>query len=152
MPHPIGIIHGRFQVLHNDHLKYLLAGKALCDHLVVGITNPDPTLTTLEPSNPERSQPENNPLTYYERCRMVHAALTESGVAKESFTVVPMPITHPELLRNYIPCDGVCYLTIYDEWGREKEARLAALGLKTHVMWNKPAQEKALAPRKSAPP
>lgn len=23
----VGVIHGRFQVLHNDHLKYLLAGK-----------------------------------------------------------------------------------------------------------------------------
>jgi len=40
-----GVIHGRFQVLHNDHLKYLMEGMALCDHLVVGITNPDPILT-----------------------------------------------------------------------------------------------------------
>ena len=40
-----GVINGRLQVLHNDHLKYLLAGKKRCDHLVVGITNPDPTLT-----------------------------------------------------------------------------------------------------------
>lgn len=40
-----GVIHGRFQLLHNDHLKYLLAGKARCEHLVVGITNPDPCLT-----------------------------------------------------------------------------------------------------------
>ena len=44
----VGVIvseHGRFQVLHNDHFKYLMAGKAQCRHLVVGITNPDPTLT-----------------------------------------------------------------------------------------------------------
>jgi nicotinamide-nucleotide adenylyltransferase len=39
----LGVIHGRFQVLHNDHLRYILAGKELCRHLVVGITNPDPT-------------------------------------------------------------------------------------------------------------
>ena len=39
-----GIIHGRFQILHNDHVKYLLAGKQFCRHLVVGITNPDPTV------------------------------------------------------------------------------------------------------------
>jgi glycerol-3-phosphate cytidylyltransferase-like family protein len=31
----VGVIHGRFQVLHNDHLKYLLLGKALFKHLVV---------------------------------------------------------------------------------------------------------------------
>ena len=42
----IGVIHGRFQVPHNDHLRYLLAGKALCRHLVVGLTNPDPSLPT----------------------------------------------------------------------------------------------------------
>ncbi len=39
-----GVIHGRFQILHNDHMRYLLAGKERCEHLVVGITNPDPTL------------------------------------------------------------------------------------------------------------
>jgi len=39
-----GVVHGRFQVLHNDHVKYLLAGKARCRHLVVGITNPDSPL------------------------------------------------------------------------------------------------------------
>ena len=31
-----GVIHGRFQVLSNDHLCYLLAGKARCCHLIVG--------------------------------------------------------------------------------------------------------------------
>ena len=25
----LGVIHGRFQVLHNDHIKYLMAGKRL---------------------------------------------------------------------------------------------------------------------------
>jgi|GEM_PF-3973487 len=34
----VAVIHGRFQALHNDHLKYLLAGKACCRHLTVGIT------------------------------------------------------------------------------------------------------------------
>jgi len=47
-----GVIHGRFQVLHNEPLKYLLAGKALCKHLVVGITNPDPSLIKSEPADP----------------------------------------------------------------------------------------------------
>ena len=42
-----GVIHGRFQVLHNDHLKYLLAGKADASTLVVGITNPDPCQTKM---------------------------------------------------------------------------------------------------------
>lgn len=36
----MGAIHGRFQVLRHDHLKYLMAGKARCQRLCVGITNP----------------------------------------------------------------------------------------------------------------
>ena len=57
------VIHGRIQVLHNDHLKYLLAGKAHCRRLVVGITNPDPFLTRNENADPKRSDPLANPLT-----------------------------------------------------------------------------------------
>ena len=66
-----GVIHGRFQVLHNDHLKYLMAGKSKCQHLVVGITNPDPTLTGPESADPHRDSPFANPLTYVERYTMV---------------------------------------------------------------------------------
>lgn len=32
----VGVIHGRFQVFHNDHLEYVLAGKSRCRHIVVG--------------------------------------------------------------------------------------------------------------------
>ncbi len=39
----LGAIVGRFQIFHNDHLKYLLARKSLCKDLIIGITNPDPS-------------------------------------------------------------------------------------------------------------
>ena len=81
-----GVIHGRFQVLHNDHIKYLLAGKQLCRHLVVGITNPDPSLTRDSEANPHRSSPIANPLTYYERYLMVQAALLEQGLKYSEFS------------------------------------------------------------------
>lgn len=51
----LGGIHGRFQVLHNDHLKYILAGKAHFEHLVVGITNPHPMLSRENQAYPVRS-------------------------------------------------------------------------------------------------
>ncbi len=35
-----GVVHGRFQPFHLDHLKYALAGLTHCDYLFVGITNP----------------------------------------------------------------------------------------------------------------
>ncbi len=142
--HPLGVIHGRFQVLHRDHLRYLLAGKERCRHLVVGITNPDPSLTKAEAADLERSNPLANPLTYYERQALVRAALREAGVAWEDFTIVPLPINFPELYRHYVPRDAVYFLTIYDQWGRAKKERFEGLGLDVEVLWERPESEKGL--------
>ena len=84
-----GVIHGRFQILHNDHLKYLLAGKALCRHLVVGITNPEPEMVKAETVDPNRSDPLANPLTYYERYCLIRTSLADAGLDMASFSVVP---------------------------------------------------------------
>lgn len=140
----VGVIHGRFQVLHNDHLKYLLAGKSRCAHLVVGITNPDPTLTREDPTNPERSDPLANPLTYFERYTMVRGVLVEAGLRYEEFSVVPFPVNCPELYRFYVPLDAVFYLTIYDSWGRRKLQQFQSLNLQTEILWERPPEEKGL--------
>jgi len=141
----LGVIHGRFQVLHNDHLKYLLAGKNLCKHLVVGITNPDPSLTRDSEANPHRSTPLANPLTYYERYLMLHAALFEQGLQYSEFSVVPFPINVPDLINNYVPMDAVFFLTIYDDWGRQKKEYFKSLGLKIHILWEVPFEKKGLS-------
>jgi nicotinamide mononucleotide adenylyltransferase len=140
----MGVIHGRFQVLHNDHMKYLLAGKSRCRHLVVGITNPDPTHTRHDAANPERSDPEGNPLTYFERYTMLRTALRGAGLAHEEFSIVPLPINFPELYRYYVPLDAVFLLTIYDSWGRRKLEMAKALGLETEVMWERPREQKGI--------
>ena len=62
-------------ITDGDIRRYLLAGKARCEHLVVGITNPDPTLTREDEADPQRSIPSANPLTYFERYVMIRAAL-----------------------------------------------------------------------------
>ncbi len=138
------MIHGRFQVLHNDHLKYLLAGKARCRHLVVGITNPDPLLTKDDSADPERSDPAANPLTFFERYQLIRACLEEAGIAHSDFSVTPFPINFPDLYKYYVPMDAVFYLTIYDQWGWRKLEMFKALGLKTEVMWEKTPEEKGL--------
>lgn len=140
-----GVIHGRFQVLHNDHLRYLLAGKKRCEHLVVGITNPDPTLTRHDESDMRRGTAAANPLTYYQRYCMVRAVLTEAGINTENFSVVPFPINFPELYRYYVPLDATFFLTIYDGWGEKKLALFKSLGLKTEILWRRPLDEKGLS-------
>jgi nicotinamide mononucleotide adenylyltransferase len=140
-----GVIHGRFQVLHNDHLRYLLDGMRLCRHLVVGITNPDPLLTREEKADKGRSSSLANPLTYYERYVMVRAALEEAGLELSEFSLVPLPINLPELYHYYVPMDAVFFLSIYDDWGRQKLAYFQELGLKTHVLREVPRQEKGIS-------
>ncbi len=143
----LGIIHGRFQILHNDHLKFLLAGKELCKHIIIGITNPDPKLTKDHESNPHRSTTINNPLTYYERLVMIRDTLIENGVSLADFTIVPFPINIPELLKYYVPVDAVFFLSIYDDWGRQKKEFLENLGLNVHVLWEVPLEKKGLSAR-----
>ena len=140
-----GVIHGRFQVLHNDHMKYLMAGKAMCQHLVVGITNPDPLLSKKEDADTERNDPFANPLTYYERYVLINVALEEAGVRPHEFSVVPFPINFPELYKYYVPMDAMFFLTIYDEWGKQKLSYFQKQGLKTHVLWEVPLEEKGIS-------
>jgi len=140
-----GVIHGRFQVLHNDHLKYLLSGKARCRHLVVGITNPDPILTARDETDPQRSEPFFNPLTYFERYTMVRAALKDSDLETGEFSIVPFPINFPDLYHYYVPVDAVYFLSIYDNWGRRKLSRFQELGLRTEILSERRAEEKGIS-------
>ena len=141
----IGIIHGRFQILHNDHIKYLMSGKELCEHIIVGITNPDPSLTKDHESNPHRSTELNNPLTYYERMLMIKETFSEKGLNLSEFSIVPFPINFPHLLKYYVPFDKVFFLSIYDDWGRQKKKYLESLGLNVHVLWEVPLEQKGIS-------
>jgi len=143
--HDIGIIHGRFQVLHNDHIEYLLLGKVRCRHLVVGLTNPDPTLTARDETDPRRSEPFSNPLTYFERYTMVRAALVEAGLQADECSIVPFPINFPDLYSHYVPADAVYFLSIYDDWGRRKLAQFQELGLKTKILSERAPDQKGIS-------
>lgn len=141
----IGVIHGRFQILHNDHVKYLLAGKELCKHLIIGITNPDPSLTRSSDANPHRSTPSANPLTYYERFVMIREVMLEKRLKFKEYSIVPFPINVPEFIKYYVPLDAIFFLTIYDNWGYQKKKDLKSLGLKIHVLWEVPSEKKGLS-------
>jgi nicotinamide-nucleotide adenylyltransferase len=140
-----GVIHGRFQVLHNDHLCYLLAGKSRCNHLVVGITNPDPSLTRTDESDVVRSTDESNPLSYFERYSVIRSAMRQANIIECDFSIVPFPINLPELYRHYVPLDATFYLTIYDHWGEKKFSIFESMGLKTDILWKKDISQKGIS-------
>lgn len=143
--YPVGVIHGRFQIVHHDHVRYLMAGKALCDHMVIGITNPDPSQIRKESADPSRSDPLANPLTFYERYRLLHDVMQDQGVQPQKFSIVPFPINFPDRYQYYVPMDAVFFLSIYDDWGRRKLAYFQSLGLKTHVLWQVSPEEKGIS-------
>lgn len=99
----------------------------------------------MEASNPERGSIAANPLTYFERYAMVRTALEELGIPSSAFSIVPLPINQPELYRYYVPLTAVFFLTIYDDWGRRKLAYFKSLGLKTHILWEVPPEQKGLS-------
>jgi len=139
----LGVVHGRFQPLHNGHMEeYILPAAGMCEHLIVGIANPDPSLTAPHPANQERAAPASNPFTYYERATMIGLALVEQGIALSRFTVVPFPINRPELLPHYVPTDATFYVTIYDDWGRYKRELLKSLGLRVEVLFVRESSER----------
>ena len=142
----IGVVHGRFQVLHNDHMKYLLEAKKRCEHLIIGICNPEADLMKYTKANPHRSKRSANPLTYYERAVCVREAMLENGIKKEEFDIVPFPINFPDKIFNYVPLDAKFYMTIYDEWGEEKYNTLKnEMKLDVEVLWKVTLDKKGIS-------
>lgn len=133
----IGAVCGRFQIFHHDHLRYVLAAKQRCRHLIVGITSPDSALSPAEAVDPHRGTTAANPCTYYERMKMVEGTLLEAGLKREEFDIVPFPIGRPELLRFYIPNETKIFVTILDAWGHCKTDRLKDFGYDVEVLWEK---------------
>lgn len=132
----LGFIHGRFQLFHNDHLTYALEAKKQCKKLIVGVTSPENSHLIREEIDPHRSNPSDNPFTFYERFSMIKAALLEAGVKREDFEIIPYPIENPDILYNYIPLNATSFFTIYDKWGYEKLHRLGELGYNTVVLFD----------------
>lgn len=129
-----GMVHGRFQPFHRGHLQYTVAAVSQCDHLLIGITNPDPSLILPEETDAERHRPEANPFTFFERQWMIRAALTEVGIALDRVSLVPFPIHHPDRWRFYCPLDTVQFLRVFSAWGREKLQRFQAEGYRVEVL------------------
>ena len=140
----IGVVCGRFQLLHNAHMNYILAGKAKCEHLIIGITNYDITTKIDCEVDPHRMQSESNPFTYWERYEMIRDAMLEAGINQSEFDIVPFPIDNPEKIYNFAPSDANFYVTIYDKWGQEKLDRLIKLGFKAESLWTRKPEEKTM--------
>jgi nicotinamide mononucleotide adenylyltransferase len=130
-----GFAHGRFQILHLDHLDYLLAAAANCRFLRVGVTQPDSNrLLDSHRGAGHRHQPTANPLTFQERATMIRRTLLAHGLDRDRFSVQPFPIEQPELLTRCIPPSVVAFTTICDDWNVRKVELLRGLGYDVRIL------------------
>jgi nicotinamide mononucleotide adenylyltransferase len=125
---PIGSVHGRFQPLHLEHLDYLLEAKLRCDFLYIGLTAFDMRTIRGPAESPHRKFGASNPLTYFERTRMIHDALVEANVPASTFAFTPFPIDDPDQLPCFLPTTVTSFTTICDEWNRRKIDLLSRAG------------------------
>lgn len=132
-----GVVCGRFQIFHYEHLQYVLAAAQRCEHLIIGVTSPDNTVSPKEKADLNRGKKESNPCTYYERMKMIENVMNEVGVSSDFFDIVPFPIGKPEILSCYIPQDVCIFLTILDDWGYCKKERLERHGYAVQILWEK---------------
>lgn len=127
---PSACIHGRFQVLHRDHLIYFQQAAEKYGRLFIGLTGQRRDL--MGQSNRETA--ERNPLTYWERVEMWRRALTEFADGVDHI-IGPFPIEQPDLLPDFVPLSCVCATTVRDDWNSEKIRRLSAVGYEVDVLF-----------------
>ena len=129
-----GMVHGRFQPFHTGHLHYTLAAFKRSENLIVGITNPDPSVICEEGADADRHRPEANPFTFFERQWMIHAALAEACLDLKRVFIVPFPIHHPDRWIHYCPKETLQFIRVFSEWENEKVSRFHQAGWRVEVL------------------
>ncbi len=137
-----GMIHGRFQPFHNGHWDYCLLALERCRTLIIGITNPDPSQIAREPSAQHRHRADANPFSFFDRQRMIRAALRDAGVPFERVIFIPFPVNLPERWPSYVPADAVHFVRVFSDWEQTKVDRLRAAGYTVEVLT--PGADKAI--------
>jgi nicotinamide mononucleotide adenylyltransferase len=129
----LGCVTGRFQPVHRQHLE--LFGMVLrdCAHLIVAVTNPDQAARRAEPTSAHRHTDAANPFSYFQRVRLLAAALGGADMTDRS-TIVPFDLTRPATWPDYVPLQARQYVRVYSDWERDKAGRLAAAGYPVVVL------------------
>jgi nicotinamide mononucleotide adenylyltransferase len=134
--HQEAFVCGRFQPPHREHLDYLLRAKERCEFLWVGIVRPGiEVVSTTAKGDPHRGDPAANPLTYFERVRIISAMMLDVGVSRASFACTPFPLDGPhELLPSFMSLAIPCYTTVCEAWNLDKKRELEAAGYSVEVL------------------
>lgn len=134
MRYKYGMIHGRFQPFHLEHLRYFRLAWEQSEQVIIGITNPDPSTIVADALSEHRHLPEDNPLTFIERLIMIQDTLHDEGYPMDRIFIVPLPIHHPDRWQYYIPEGTVIFVVVYSPWERQKAERWRKAGFKVAIV------------------
>lgn len=140
--HRAGCAIGRFQPPHLGHLHYLLAAKARCQLLLVGLVSPGGRQIAGSTAAPHRLFRMSNPLTHEEREGLLSKMLRACGLKRNEFSFVrfdldlrqqePLPLAEP----------WTALVSVCEPWSYEKIRRLEEQGHPVEVLHETPWQEK----------
>lgn len=134
----LAAVTGRFQPVHHQHLELFTLALAEHDHLVVAVTNPDSGARHEATTSAHRHTDAANPFTYFERLRLLRAALDGAGLADRA-SVVPFDLTRPQLWPEYVPLGARHFVRAFSAWEEDKAGRLADGGYAVTVVDGDPA-------------
>lgn len=129
----LACVTGRFQPVHHQHVDLFEIAARPGDHLVVAVTNPDTGALRADPASPHRHLGSANPFSYYQRTRMLQAALAAAGLADRA-TIVPFDLTRPEHWHEYVPRHARQVVRAYGDWERRKADLFAAAGYRVTLL------------------
>ena len=141
---------GRFQPIHFDHLALLQHAFAQADHVIIGITNPEPAARAAHPASAHRHLAAANPWTYDERAALIDAALCSAGVDSARYTILPFPLDEPARWPALLPPGTPQLVRVFSDWEREKVRRFAAAGYPPQVLEGNPATRLSASDIRSA--
>ena len=128
-----GIVHGRFQPLHNGHIQYILKALESTEHLTIGICTPK--ICTQEEAD-ETGYPctaELNPFTHDDRVHMISRTLESEGVEKERYSIIPFPSDYKNI-QSIVRSGTVFFISHSGNLDSRKKEFLENLGYKTEIV------------------
>ena len=127
---PAITVHGRFQPpIHVNHWEYIREGFARAEHVTLLITNPFQD-EAYDAAASWRNNPENNPFSFDEREFMFKTLLTNLGIDKSRYDILPFNIKDPESFKQLDPAVPNL-VNVYSEWSAKKDALFQEHDLRT---------------------
>jgi nicotinamide mononucleotide adenylyltransferase len=133
----LGMVHGRFQPFHHEHLEYVLHGISRSKKCIIAITQPNIKQIAECDMLPHRGTPEGNPYSFDERRDMIKLSLENLGISPDAYVIEPFDVDHAKIsIDSLVASHGkpVQFIKIFSEWELHKKQLFENAGLEIVVV------------------